>query len=380
MAPAPSDETPRRRHRVCLIEDSEVRRRAITDFFSANALKVELWLVDAATSLEKIPSGADAAVIGSTPDGRSPLDILRVLRSSAANFPVILLAQDNDGEKAVAAFKLGAQDYILQTPGYLSELAFSLNHVLRRADLERRNAGLARELESVNRSLEAQVAARTRELEALSMRLIRVREDERRSIARELHDQVGQALTGLKFQIEAAVGQAEPAVKERLAEALVVATDLLARVRELTLQLRPPVLDDLGLKPAIEWHLKLFQRQTGITVESEFSLPPARLPAELEMTIFRIVQEALTNVARHSGSPTAEVTVTSDDLQIIVEITDHGHGFDLERTRAKRDSLGLSGLAERVQLAGGNLEIFSLPGRGTRVHASFPATLAAQVP
>jgi signal transduction histidine kinase len=277
----------------------------------------------------------------------------------------------------VAAFKLGAQDYILRTGEYLAEVVFSLSHGLRRTELARRNAQLSRELAAVNRSLEAQVETRTAELHALSLRLLRVQEDERRNIAQELHDQIGQMLTGLKLQLEAAAPEASPAVKDKLLDALGLARELLSRTRELTLQLRPRLLDDLGLQPALEWHLELFQRQTGIAAAGEFSLPAARLPGELETTIFRVVQEALTNVARHSGGASAHVTVVADETQILVEITDRGRGFELERVRAKSVSLGLAGMSERVILAGGKIELFSSPGKGTRVHASFPRPEAA---
>jgi signal transduction histidine kinase len=285
---------------------------------------------------------------------------------------VILIAQGEDSEMAVAAFKLGAQDYILQDSNYITELIFSLRHILNRSELSRRNDQLSRELEAMNRSLEAQVEARTRELEALSMRFISVREDERRTVARELHDDFGQLLTGLMFQLETATQEAGPPAKAKLAEALDTATDLMKRTRDITLRLRPLVLDDLGLKPAIEWHLNLFQQQTGIAVEGEISLPEDRLAGALEMTIFRIVQEALTNVARHAGCRAAHVMITSKNRLVTVEIADRGAGFDLEAVRTKRNSLGLVGLTERARLAGGVMEIISRPGRGTRVHATFP--------
>ncbi len=158
--------------------------------------------------------------------------------------------------------------------------------------------------------------------------------------------------------------------------ALEVTTELLRSVRELTLQLRPRMLDDLGLQPALEWQLQLFRSQTGIGVELDLALPPARLDTELETTVFRMVQEALTNVARHSGATAAVVTVTTDDHSLQVEVADRGCGFDAATALARRDSLGLAGLAERVQLAGGHLEIVSQPGRGTRLHAEF--TLAGR--
>jgi signal transduction histidine kinase len=315
---------------------------------------------------------ADAVLIGTPPAGDNPFDLLRKLRSQVADLPVILLTGRSDAEAAVAAFTLGAQDYILRTGDYLTQLVFSLNNGLRRTDLARRNAQLSRELAAINRSLEAQVETRTAELHALSLRLLRVQESERRQIAQELHDQIGQMLTGLKLQLEAAAVDAPPAIKGQLLETLVLAKDLLSRTRELTLQLRPRLLDDLGLQPALEWHLELFQRQTGITVAGEFSLPPGRFPTELETTIFRVIQEALTNVARHSGCTTANVTVMGEEAHILVEITDRGRGFDLEKGRAKSDSLGLAGMVERVTLAGGKIELFSSPGQGTRVHALFP--------
>jgi signal transduction histidine kinase len=378
-AHAPSAAAPSRRPRIVLIERSEQLCREVENFFIQSAPKMDLHTFPSAAEGADLAAEADAVLIGPTP-GSDPLDLLRMLRSRAIDLSVILLAPDSSGETAVAAFKLGAQDYILQAGGYLTELVFSLQHILHRADLRRRNGQLSRELEAMNRSLEAQVVERTRELEALSIRLIRVREDERRVIAHELHDEIGQVLTGLKFQLEAAAVESAPRAKDKLAEALAAATDLLARTRDLTLRLRPPILDDFGLQPAIEWHLALFQRQTGIAVESEFALPPGRLPGELETTIFRIVQEALTNVARHSGCRAAHVMMTVEDRQVVVEVADRGSGFDPATIRARRDSLGLVGLSERAKLAGGSLEIISRPGRGTRVHAAFPQPPAAQAP
>ncbi len=324
------------------------------------------------------------------------LDAIRHLRARDEDLPIIVVSNFDHAETTIAAFKLGAHDYLLKGPGSLTELVFSLNNALKRADAERLNARLTSELAALNQSLAQQVAARTAELEqeivvrrdaekraedhaarlqSLSYRLLRVQEDERRALAQELHDQIGQLLTGLRFQLEAARDQAPSAP---LADALNVTSDLLRSVRELTLQLRPRMLDDLGLKPALEWQTKLFQSQTGITVELELALPEKRLSSELETTVFRMVQEALTNVARHAGATAAVVTVTADDTALQVEISDRGRGFDAAAALARHDSLGLAGLAERVRLAGGEFELFSQAGQGTRLHAEFklPATPA----
>lgn len=360
---------------VLLVESSATVTSQIRDYFTRNAPQLSLKIAATLGEFARFLSDgarAQAVVIGPTPANTKPLDILRQLRTETSHVPVILLSARSDGETAIAAFQLGAQDYILQKQEYLAELVFSLNNQLRRADIERENDRLTRELEELNRSLEAQVSARTSELQALSLRLLQIQEDERRAIARELHDQVGQMLTGLKFQLEAATAQAGPTAQEKLSEAITTATELMTHVRELTQLYRPRVLDDLGLQPALEWHAKQFQRQTGITLSLDLALPAARLPTELETVIFRITQEALTNIARHSGSKAAFLSITHDAVDIHLEISDRGCGFELAPVLARRDAIGLAGVRERVHLAGGRLEIVSQPGQGTRLNVAFP--------
>jgi signal transduction histidine kinase len=365
---------PAREHRVLFLDPDATECRAAALFFQNSAPRLQLSTAEPA-ALDRFLRGEtefDAVVLGANWETVPMLDALRHLRSREDDVPVIVVARNAPGETAVAAFKLGAHDYLLHSPGWLPELVFALHQSLKLADTARLNARLTDELAALNRSLADQVATRTRELEAeklraqaLSTRLLRVQEDERRALAQELHDQIGQLLTGLRFQLEAAKGGAP------LDEALAVTDDLLKSVRALTLSLRPRMLDDLGLSPALEWQTKLFARQTGIAVELELSLPTARFPTELEITVYRVVQEALTNVARHSGATAAVVTVTASDTELHVEIADRGRGFDATTALARNDSLGLAGIAERVRLAGGRLEIVSQPGQGTRLHAEF---------
>ncbi|MDP1581389.1 MAG: response regulator [Candidatus Didemnitutus sp.] len=369
------------KHNVMLIEGSSAVTSSISDFFASHAPQFELTV--AATSSETdqfITAGtpAHAIIIGPNPPSSKPLEVLRRIHSQATQVPTLIVSSRSDGETAVAAFKLGAQDFILQKSEYLTELVFSLNNVLRRAEMERQNARLSQELETLNRSLEAQVLTRTRELQALSLRLLQIQEDERRAIARELHDEVGQILTGLKFQLESASrAVSNPASATLISEAKTTANTLLELVRTLTQRYRPRVLDDLGLQPALEWHLKQFKKQTGIEVDLAIDLPPHRLPGELETVVYRIVQEALTNTARHAGVQQASVAITHDGKQLVVEISDRGKGFDLTAALARTDSLGLAGLRERVNLAGGRIEIHSRVGEGTRIQAEFPQVAAA---
>ena len=391
---------PPQAHRILFVDPSPEERASLEIFFSAKASRLQLTAAapEAIDTFMAADPPFDSFVLGPHLEVAAMLDMVRQLRSRTEDRPVVVVSARNDGETAIAAFRLGAHDYLIHCEGWLTELVFTLNNALKRADTERLNAKLARELAELNRSLADQVAARTRDLEdqiavrraaenraeenaarlqALSTKLLRVQEDERRALARELHDQVGQLITGLRFQLETARrSSSSPA----LAEALTTTDELLRSVRELTLQLRPRMLDDLGLQPALEWHTNLFGRQTGIAVELEISLPPGRLSTELETTVYRVVQEALTNVARHSGASAAVVTVTADDQALHVEIADRGRGFDTAAALARRDSLGLAGLNERVRLAGGRVEIVSESGHGTRLHAEFPLVPSTEAP
>ncbi|QYM79181.1 response regulator [Horticoccus luteus] len=393
----PADAPPR----VLLLETNPLVRDSLRAFLGESARPLTLVELGSLAEMERTITTGPApalAILGPSPGADNPVDVLRRLRFHARDLRSIVVSTRTDADTAVAAFKLGAADYLAYRDGYLLELVFSLNNLLNAHHTERENLRLTRELENLNRSLEAQVTARTAELEQqiavrraaesraegyaarlqeLSQRLIRIQEDERRALARELHDQVGQMLTGLKFQLEKSTAAAAPELRPALTEALHLADDLLSRVRQMTQQFRPRILDDLGLRPALEWHVGLFEKQTSIAVDLEISLPADRLAGELETAIFRVVQESLTNVARHSGTAHASVTVTRDDDHVLVEITDRGCGFDVDHALASRDSVGLTGIAERVSLAGGSLEIFSRPGVGTRVNASFPLGPAA---
>ncbi len=205
-------------------------------------------------------------------------------------------------------------------------------------------------------------------LAALSQRLLEVSETERREIARELHDEVGQLLTGLLFKIE---GHGARTAKNRKEEMKVIVNDLIDRVRDLSMNLRPPMLDVLGLLPALNWQIKRFEAQTGIHVRLHHADLDRRFGAQVELTAFRIVQESLTNVARHAGVKQAKVDVSANPVSLRVRIEDEGRGFDVEAAPAARSS-GLEGMRERSRLAGGRLTIESAPGKGTRLSVELP--------
>lgn len=223
-----------------------------------------------------------------------------------------------------------------------------------------------------DKQAEAQLRESTRRLQHLSRRLLEVQEQERRRLARELHDEVGQALTGLKLSLEAASREpvSDPMEGVGLAQELVL--ELMARVRDLSLDLRPSMLDDLGLGPALEWHFRRYTAITGVRIQFEKPDLVGRLPAEVETAAYRIVQEALTNVARHSGAREATVRLWCVNRCLYVQIADNGCGFDFPATTTTGASSGLSGMQERTELLGGRLKVESSPGAGTRVTAELP--------
>lgn len=209
-------------------------------------------------------------------------------------------------------------------------------------------------------------------LRDFSRRLVDVQEAERLHLARELHDQIGQTLTGLRLVLEMAAMESGEKTRSRLDVAQVAIKDLMARVGDMSLNLRPSMLDDLGLLPSLLWHFEHYTSQTGIRVIFEHDRElERRFPPEIETTAYRIVQEALTNVARHSGVRTATVKLVTDSAELKVQIQDQGSGFD-PRTALTGGAGGLLGMRERANAIGGKLVINSEHGRGTDLVAQLP--------
>jgi len=209
------------------------------------------------------------------------------------------------------------------------------------------------------------VAAGTRELRSLSRRLLTVQEEERRFLARELHDEIGQMLTGLGFLL----GSGEEIRRAQLNEARRIVSDLTEQVRQLSMDLRPATLESYGLLPALRWHLERYERQTGIRVELRHEGLDRRFSPPVEISAYRVIQEALTNVARHSHAGSAVVQCLADQQSLTVSVLDRGSGIDLATTL--RGS-GLRGMRERVELLEGELTIDAVPGGGVVVTAELP--------
>lgn len=220
-------------------------------------------------------------------------------------------------------------------------------------------------------------AARDRErrlrerLERHSRMVVEAQERERRLIARELHDEIGQTLTGLKLTLEDHDRLSSEAAASRLARARELAVELLRRVHDLSLDLRPAILDDLGLQPALVWLTERYRDQTGVHVALRCSGLEGRLRSEVETAAYRIVQEALTNVARHAGVDRAAVECALGDGRLRVEVVDDGRGFEVDAVPVGQSS-GLVGMEERARSTGGRIWVDSTVGVGTTVVAELP--------
>ena len=230
-------------------------------------------------------------------------------------------------------------------------------------------------LERLNRELELS----HERLRALSRRLFEVQEDERRRLARDLHDDVGQALTALKIQLESLARPGELAGRARFEECIDTVQHTLERVRQLSLSLRPPQLDDLGLAAALRSHLDRQARVAGLRAHFEADDTLPELAPDTETACFRVAQEAINNVLRHARARNLWVRLSTGSGRLAISVRDDGHGFDLDEVRersAGAGSLGLLGMEERMALAGGAFELRSAPGQGTQLVATFPLATA----
>ena len=278
--------------------------------------------------------------------------IIATILSRAIERPVAALSRAAEGAAAGAYSQVAEEG-----PREIAQLANSFNAMLRRR------------LESEQRLLDDE-----RELKALSERMLLVQEEERTRIARELHDDLGQALTALKMDVGGLLAMTPPSASDEPLRRRIMNTldETVTAVQRISSELRPSVLDDLGLAAAIEAEASRFEQRTGI--ECELSLPDdpsLHVESSAATAIYRIVQEALTNVSRHANASRVELRLRQRPEELLLEIRDDGRGI----THAQTDdpfSLGLIGIRERAGLAGGSVRIEGIAGRGTIVSVRIP--------
>jgi signal transduction histidine kinase len=289
-------------------------------------------------------------------------EALTLARQKCPETPFIFVTGTMGEEVAIETLKNGATDYVLKTR--LSRLIPAVHRALREAQ-ER----------SQRRRAEEQLRQSHQQLRALSVYLQSVREEERTRIAREVHDELGQALTGCKLDLSWIANRLPRELKPLLDKARQLSEHIdstIQTVRRISSELRPGVLDYLGLAAALEWQANEFQNRTGIRCDVHASLREPVLAQELNTTLFRIFQETLTNIIRHAGATRVAVNLKEADGKIFLQVKDNGRGIsDAEQTSP--GSMGLLGMRERAALLGGDFKITNPPrARGTQVTVSIP--------
>jgi signal transduction histidine kinase len=322
--------------------------------------------------------------------GVGGFEILKKLREDpeTRGKPVILLSARAGEESRVEGLQAGADDYLVKpftARELLARIGAHLTMARIRRDAAQTERELRRALERAHSDLEAKVLERTIELQraeeglrALSGRLLQTQDEERRRIARELHDSSGQMVTALGINL--AVLQRELDGKGNKAEKTLMESQEMLRemsqeLRTISHLLHPPLLDESGLGSALRWYVEGYSERSHIPVELEISNDLGRLSSELETAIFRVVQECLTNIHRHSGSETAEIRLTKDKQQVMLEVRDYGKGMETETGASGdgvRSGVGLRGMRERIHQLRGRLDIRSNHDKGTTITAVFP--------
>lgn len=305
-------------------------------------------------------------------DGFATARLIRE-RPRSRHTPIIFLTGvQADSNSIFRGYEAGAVDYIVKP--LVPEVLISKVSIF--VELHQKNAVLTREI-AERKLVEDQLQESKKNLRALAARLQSVVEEERTRIAREIHDELGQALTGLKMDLTWLASRLDEAQKPLAMKAesmFRLIDETVQSVRRIAAGLRPGVLDDVGLPAAIEWQAKDFRMRTGIRCHVALPSNSVELDQDRSTAAFRIFQELLTNVARHAGATRVDVQVWQEANSLMLEVRDNGKGIAVSTLDSPK-SLGLLGMHERAQMVGGKIEIMGHQGKGTRAKVSIPLQL-----
>jgi signal transduction histidine kinase len=364
--PAPvraQEPAPGRPLRILLVEDNAPHAELVEHFLREGGLQFRLTRVETKEAfLEQLAREAPDMILSDYAlpsfDGYSALAIAR---EKVPHVPFIFVTGTMGEEVAIETLKNGATDYVLKTR--LTRLGPAVNRALREtADRRERE----RAEEKLRRSLD--------QLRALTTYLQYVREEERTRIAREVHDELGQALTGLKLDLSWLATRLAKSPKALQAKVRTMTDHIdatIQTVRRIATELRPGILDSLGLVAAIEWQANEFQSRTRIPCVVTSTVADTQWDQDFTTVFFRIFQETLTNIIRHANATRVEVQLAEEDHKLVLTVADNGRGISEEEIANTR-SIGLVGMRERAMLIGGEVSLHGEPGRGTTVTLRVP--------
>jgi len=347
--------------RILLLEDSPADVELITHTLCGSGRNLIITSVDTRDGFEtELRRQAHDLILS---DYRLPA--LEMARKMARGVPFIFVTGTLGEEVAIDTLKQGATDYVLKTR--LARLVPAVERALRETEQKR-------ERDQAEESLRASHD----QLRALATHLQSVREEERTRIAREVHDELGQALTGLKLDLSWLSGRlrGDSGLQGKIKTMSGQIDATILALRRIATELRPGVLDSLGLAAAIEWQGSDFQERTGIRCEVKIDAAETMPEKSLNTACFRIFQETLTNIIRHANATRVEVGLTQANHELILTVRDNGRGItEKEITHAR--SIGLIGMKERATQVGGEISFSGRPGRGTTVRLTVPAAPSA---
>jgi signal transduction histidine kinase len=297
---------------------------------------------------------------------RTGIELLEKLQTVASGTPVLMLTGRGDHNIDLEAMEKGAVDYLEKGNLTASLVERAIRYALDRA-----------------RTMEA-LRAGERRLRALSSRILRAQEEERRRIAKELHDSVGGNLTAIKYALEDKLQRTretgEPREGVPLRQIVDTVQETIEEIQRISSNLRPSVLDNMGLPAALQWTArKMGELHDGARILVDCDIPEDRIPENLKIVLLRVAQESLNNAVKHAGPNSVRIWLREETDRLVMEIEDDGRGFDpgaADPGKTSFGGIGLDGMKERVELSGGQLEVRSAPGKGTCLTARWPVAAA----
>jgi signal transduction histidine kinase len=371
-------------YNILIVDDTPLNLGVLVDYLESYGFGIRIAR-SGETALKRVRyDPPDIILLDILMPGMDGFETCRRLKAlkAAKDIPVIFMTSLTNVEDIVKGFSVGAVDYVTKPLNQEEVLARVKIHLHLRdltLSLQERNERLETSSQVERKRLFEAINQQRGQLRALNQKLTDVQEAERKQLARELHDEMGQALTAISINLTAIAqelpSECSPDILERLNETKILTDQTLEQVRELSFNLRPATLDDLGLVPTLRWYIRQCAKRANIQIELEVSGLKDRLPAEIETTLYRLFQEALTNVTRHAQATTMRLTLRRRKASVIAQINDNGRGFDVAQVldrEIRGNGTGLLGMRERVGLLDGVFKVQSAPGLGTRVSIEIP--------
>lgn len=378
---------------ILLVDDTPNNLDVLIEFLQEYGFNLRVAL-SGESALERIRYDApDIVLLDVLLPNIDGFETCRQLKADPAtrDIPIIFMTSLASAEDKVRGFEVGAVDYVtkpLQQAEVLARITLHLRQRDMAQDLAAQHQQLLQSSQVERQRLLDAVAEQRTQLRVLSAKLTDVQEEERRRLSRELHDEMGQSLTALSFNLAAIDKElssnnfpstTSQTLHSRVTESIQLTNETLDQIREISADLRPATLDDLGLVPTLRWYVGRFTKRTTIVVEFEeegFDQYPRLSPA-IETALYRMIQEALTNVTRHADATRVMLHLAVTATAVTATVSDNGHGFEPAASISESgpSGIGLLGMTERAKLLGGSCRVDSTIGRGTSIDISLPLTI-----